>query len=109
MYRQTVAYAEIRSIRPWWKDEDESMKYKCGSQRSSDALVTVDLEHEGLQIDVNSKLEKMFGKLMEQACMDVLNEMKISKVHVIVDDYGALDFVIRARLRTALKRAQSAV
>lgn len=104
-----MVYAEISSNRPWWKDEDKSMKYKCGSQRSSDALVTVELEHEGLQIDVNSKLEKMFGKLIEQACMDVLNEMNIKKVHVIVDDYGALDFVVRARLRTVLKRALRAV
>lgn len=77
----------------------------CGNEKNSDVLVTVDLNNTGIEIQIESKLKKMFGKLMEQAVREVLAEMNVENAKVIVQDFGALDFVIKGRTRTAVRRA----
>lgn len=77
----------------------------CGNEKDSDVLVTVDLNVIGREIIIESKLKKMFGKLMEQAIIEVLDDMKIENAKVLLQDFGALDFVIKARTRTAIRRA----
>ncbi|MDR3259426.1 MAG: citrate lyase acyl carrier protein [Fusobacteriaceae bacterium] len=81
----------------------------CGNEKDSDAIVTVDLENDGIEIIIESKLKKMFGKLMEKAVKDVLDDMSINRAKVVVQDFGALDFIIRGRTRTAIKRAQNKI
>ena len=77
----------------------------CGNEKESDALVTVNLDYTGINIQIESKLKKMFGKLMEKAVLEVLNDLNIKNGDIRVQDFGALDFVIKARTRTAIKRA----
>ena len=77
----------------------------CGNEKSSDVLVTVDLNNNGIEVIIESKLKKMFGKLMEKAVREVLEEMNVENAKVLVLDFGALDFVIKARTRTAVRRA----
>ncbi len=79
----------------------------CGNEKDSDVVITVDLNVTGIEIVVESKLKKMFGKLMEKAVRDVLLEMNIKNAKVLVQDFGALDFVIRGRVRTAVRRAMN--
>lgn len=79
----------------------------CGNEKDSDVLVTVDLSVTGREIIIESKLKKMFGKLMEQAVVEVLDDMKVDNVKVLVQDFGALDFVIKGRTRTAIRRAMA--
>ena len=77
----------------------------CGNEKDSDVIVTVDLGVKGIVIEIESKLKKMFGKLMEKAVKEVLAEMNIKDAKVTVQDFGALDFAIKARTRTAINRA----
>ncbi|MFA6877858.1 MAG: citrate lyase subunit gamma [Fusobacterium sp.] len=77
----------------------------CGNEKDSDALVIVDLENKGRNIEINSKLKDMFGEYMEKAIIEILDEMEIKNIKVILKDYGALDFVIKARTKVAIKRA----
>lgn len=79
----------------------------CGNEKDSDALVTVDLNFTGIEVEIESKLKKMFGKLMEKAVREVLAEMKVENAKVKVQDFGALDFVIKGRTRTAVRRAMA--
>ena len=44
----------------------------CGNEKDSDVLVTVDLNVTGIEVIIESKLKKMFGKLMEKAVREVL-------------------------------------
>jgi citrate lyase subunit gamma (acyl carrier protein) len=81
------------------------MKALCGNEKTSDAVVTVDLDSVGIEIEINSKLKNMFGKLMINAVEEALNEMNLKNAKIVVDDFGALDFVIKARTKTALRRA----
>ncbi len=79
----------------------------CGNEKDSDVLVTVDLNVTGIEVIIESKLKKMFGKLMEKAVREVLSEMKVENTKVLVQDFGALDFVIKGRTRTAVRRAMA--
>lgn len=79
----------------------------CGNEKDSDVLVTVDLETTGIEVVIESKLKKMFGKLMEKAVREVLSEMRVENARVLVQDFGALDFVIKGRTRTAVRRAMA--
>lgn len=77
----------------------------CGNEKDSDALVTVNLDNVGIKIEIESKNKKMFGNLMEKAVREVLADMKIENAKVLVQDFAALDFVIKGRTRTAVRRA----
>ncbi|MFK4784661.1 citrate lyase acyl carrier protein [Fusobacterium sp. MFO224] len=77
----------------------------CGNEKDSDALVIVDLNNKGRNIEINSKLKDMFGEYMEKAILEILDEMSVKNIKVTLKDYGALDFVIKARTKTAIERA----
>jgi len=50
-------------------------------------------------------VEKQFGAAICHTLLEVLQRYEVEPVQVIVDDKGALDCVLRARLETALMRA----
>jgi len=83
------------------------MKGMCGNEKASDVLITVDLVFNGIEINITSKLKGMFGKHMEIAIKEIIEEMEIKNIKVDVLDFGALDFIIKARTKTAIKRALS--
>ena len=80
----------------------------CGNEKASDVIVTVNLEAQGKSVEIRSKLKGMFGSLIEKAVMEVLAELKIENAHIKVEDFGALDFIIKARTKTAINRAINA-
>ncbi|ELV05072.1 citrate lyase subunit gamma [Brachyspira hampsonii 30599] len=47
----------------------------------------------------------MFYNHIKKAVEEVVNETDIKNIVIDVDDYGALDFCIRARTRMAIRRA----
>jgi citrate lyase subunit gamma (acyl carrier protein) len=77
----------------------------CGSLESSDVYVTVKPGAEGIQITIESIVKKRYGKRIEQVAREVLERLRVSRAQVFIQDQGAVDFVIRARLETALARA----
>lgn len=79
----------------------------CGYERNSDCLVTAELTGEALEIEIVSKVEKIFGQQMKLAVIEAAQEMGISGAKIVVLDFGALDFVIKARAKTALRLAVS--
>ena len=81
----------------------------CGNEKASDVLVSVDLNAVGINVEVISKLKEMYGELIEQSVKDALKEIEIENAKVIVKDFGALDFVIKGRTKTAARRAQNVV
>ena len=83
------------------------MKGTAGRKKPQDCIVTVDLERKsGIEIQLNSKMEKMFGDAIQKAIREALSEMNVKAANVKVDDFGSLDFVIKARTKTAVKRAR---
>lgn len=77
---------------------------QAGTLESGDVLVTV-MPSDTLTIEIESPVVRQFGNAIERSVRDVLNEMNISKGALHLADQGALDCTLRARLRTAIRRA----
>ena len=82
---------------------------EAGYEQSQDCKVTVKLKKRGkIKITLNSKMEKMFGDQIRQKAMEELETLDVKCADVTIDDFSALDFVIQARIRTAVRRARRA-
>jgi citrate lyase subunit gamma (acyl carrier protein) len=85
------------------------MVASCGREKNSDCMVSVELTDDGINIDIKSKIKNLFGKQMEKAVRDALDEFNVKGANVKVQDFGALDFVIKARTKTAVREALKGV
>lgn len=86
---------------------DQGLVGKAGREKPQDCLVTVDLGRKrGINITLNSKMEKMFGDAIRKAVEDALKEVGVKAANVTVEDFGSLDFTIKARTKTAVSRAR---
>ena len=77
----------------------------AGSLESNDALVTVK-QGEGISLSIKSIVYDFFKDQIEAVVRNTLAELKIENITVEIEDKGALDYTIRARLMTALERME---
>ena len=77
----------------------------CGTDKKGDLLVTLELAGTGRDIDIRSKVEKKFGEAIQEDVLVMLDAYAIKDVKVRIEDLGALDFAIKARVETAIRRA----
>jgi len=77
----------------------------AGTQESSDLMVKITPAHGELEIVIHSEVIKQFGEQIRQVVNDTLRAMNVRQGLIIIEDKGALDCVIRARLQSALMRA----
>ncbi len=84
------------------------MLVSSGFRQKDDVYIELSLDHQGLAIELVSSVEKLFGPQIEKVVRDTLVQMHVENVFLKIEDFGALDFVIRARLKTAIKRALAA-
>ncbi|HYL81571.1 MAG TPA: citrate lyase acyl carrier protein [Candidatus Acidoferrum sp.] len=59
----------------------------------------------GLELCVKSKVEAMYGDAVRATCREVLEALGVRHAAVSVEDEGALDFVLAARIEAAVTRA----
>jgi len=76
----------------------------AGTLESSDLLVKIE-PNEKLEIVINSDVNKQFGKQIRQVVENTLAQLNVNKGLIIIDDKGALDCVITARVQSAVLRA----
>ena len=78
----------------------------AGSLESSDVLVSVSPSGgEDNTVDVESIVMKQFGERIRSVAREELSRMGVSGAVVKIQDRGALECTLRARLETALERA----
>jgi len=78
----------------------------AGTLESSDVMITVSENTSGgVEIDLKSIVEKQFGKQIRKVVSEKMEEMGIQDALVEVNDKGALDCTIKARLEAAAYRA----
>ena len=78
----------------------------AGTLESSDVQVTLRPNSgKGIQISLTSDVKALFGQAIEATVRDVLAEFGVSDALVEINDKGALDFAIRARMQCAVCRA----
>ncbi|UCV23462.1 citrate lyase acyl carrier protein [Ferribacterium limneticum] len=79
-------------------------KGQAGTMQSSDLMVIVE-PADGLVIEIESTVKKQFEHLIRAKLEEVLAKHGAEGARVSVNDRGALDYAIEARLETALRRA----
>jgi citrate lyase subunit gamma (acyl carrier protein) len=77
----------------------------CGTMESNDCLITVK-HHDHIEIVIESIVFDQFGDQIETVIKQTLSEMNIRGLFVHVKDKGALDYAIKARLMTAIRRLE---
>jgi citrate lyase subunit gamma (acyl carrier protein) len=77
----------------------------AGTLESSDIMITVEPWTQGISIDVQSIVEKQFGREIRRAIEETLSALRVKNVKLSAVDKGALDCTIRARTKTAVYRA----
>ena len=77
----------------------------AGTQESSDLMVKIAPAHGELEIVIHSEVIKQFGEQIRQVVDETLHALDVRQGLIIVEDKGALDCVIRARLQSAVMRA----
>lgn len=78
----------------------------AGNMESGDIQVTiVPNPGRGVELDLTSKVKVPFGEAIEATVRQVLKENGIADACVRLQDQGALDCVIRARVQCAICRA----
>ena len=75
----------------------------AGSKESNDCLVTVKESNE-TKIVIDSVVAAFFYDQIKATVEETLKEMEVENVSVTVEDKGALDYTIKSRLISAIKR-----
>ena len=75
----------------------------AGTLESSDLMVTVK-PGDTLEIEIESIVLNQFGDDIRQCIMDVVEEYGIAGGTFHINDRGALDCTIRARIETVIER-----
>ncbi len=77
---------------------------KAGSVESNDILVMISPGEGSLEVEVESIVYKQFGESIKDVILNTLAEEGIKDAKVIAKDKGALDFTIKARVKTCIRR-----
>lgn len=77
----------------------------AGTLESSDIQVTISQGNHGIEIDLDSSVEKLYGKQIRKVITETIQAYGIENAKVKAVDKGALDCVIKARVMTAVQRA----
>lgn len=78
----------------------------AGTVESSDAMVTISPNPAGkIEIQLKSVVERQFGRQIRKLAEETLTQLKIKSAILRIEDKGALDAVLRARIQAAADRA----
>lgn len=78
----------------------------AGTMESSDIMVTVSkATRDGITIELTSSVSKQFGKQIRGVILECAQKLGVMAADITAVDQGALDCVIKARVKTALYRA----
>ncbi|MEN6411744.1 MAG: citrate lyase acyl carrier protein [Veillonellales bacterium] len=84
---------------------------QAGTVESSDVFITVApaKQGDGIAIELESPTMQQYGHQIKAVIREALQRYQITDAMVVVNDKGALDCTIRARMNTAIERAMAVV
>lgn len=77
----------------------------AGTLESSDIMVLLEKGKNGIEIDLKSTVEKLYGEQIKKVIAQTLTDLGVTDVKVVANDRGALDCTIKARVMAAYYRA----
>ncbi|SKA90338.1 citrate lyase subunit gamma (acyl carrier protein) [Caloramator quimbayensis] len=79
---------------------------KCGTFESNDIYVIVEPNSDGgVEINLESIVMKQFGEQIKKTIDETVKSFGIKSIKITAKDRGALDYTIKSRVETAIKRA----
>ncbi|MBF1103706.1 MAG: citrate lyase acyl carrier protein [Solobacterium sp.] len=78
----------------------------AGTIEKCDCLVTVSKGEGDIKINLSSKVLYQYGDSIRNAILQTLKKLDVNNVTVDVEDMGAFEYVIVARLEAAIYRSQ---
>jgi citrate lyase subunit gamma (acyl carrier protein) len=79
-------------------------KATAGTSQSSDLMVVVE-PSDTLSIEIESTVKKQYEHLIRVRIQEPLARLGVTAARIRVNDRGALDYAIDARVEAALRRA----
>jgi len=80
---------------------------KAGTMESNDIYVMIMPNPKGgIEINLQSIVMKQFGEEIKSVILDTLVELGVKNIIINAQDKGALNYTIKARIETAIKRAE---
>jgi len=80
---------------------------KAGTMESNDIYVMIMPNPKGgVEINLQSIVMKQFGEEIKSVILDTLVELGVKNIIINAQDKGALNYTIKARIETAIKRAE---
>lgn len=76
---------------------------RAGSVESNDLLVIIS-PADDLSIDISSEVSLQYGDDIKKVIEETLKKFGVEKAQIKIEDKGALDFTIRARVEAAILR-----
>ncbi len=83
-------------------------KATAGTLESSDVYVALEPCAQGVELEIESAVYRQFGEALRRTAEEVLRAFGVEGAKVYINDRGALDCVLRARLETAIRRGGEA-
>jgi len=79
---------------------------RAGSLESNDLMVVMKPlgDREGIKLEINSIVQNQYGDRIREVVTEVLKRNGIMDAYIMIQDRGALDCTIKARVETAIKR-----
>ncbi|AWZ49492.1 citrate lyase acyl carrier protein [Hathewaya limosa] len=78
---------------------------KAGTMESNDIYIMVMPNENGIKLELESIVMKQFGEEIERVIRQTLKELDVKDAIVRAQDKGALNYTIKSRVETAVKRA----
>lgn len=76
----------------------------AGTLESSDVYVEIEPGNGIVEISLSSVVMGQFGEKIRETVADTLLNMGVTNAKISLNDRGAVDCVLRARIETAVKR-----
>ncbi|ECC7387075.1 citrate lyase acyl carrier protein [Salmonella enterica] len=78
----------------------------AGTLESSDVMIRIGPSSEpGIRLELESLVKQQFGAAIEQVVRETLAKLGVERALVSVDDKGALECILHARVQAAALRA----
>ncbi|GAB6146675.1 aldolase/citrate lyase family protein [Desulfocicer niacini] len=76
-----------------------------GVRVKNDCFVSLDLKTcDGINIKLSSKVDVLYRQKIEKLCMEMMNHFQITDAELIIEDKGAFDFVLSARIEACVRQ-----
>ncbi|MDR0636411.1 MAG: citrate lyase acyl carrier protein [Treponema sp.] len=77
----------------------------AGTMESSDVMISIEPGEKGIELELESIVEKQFGREIRRTILETLQSLDVRNGKIRAVDKGALDCTLRARVKTAVYRA----